>query len=88
MILTGKLCLYERFGVKEHLIVFPERECAERYVLKAEKYGSPEIFTWDERLTLTLFPMEVILSEILGRNPRNKVALKMNRSDFPRTSFR
>ena len=64
-----KLRLYERFGVKEYLIVFPEREYVERYVLEAGGYGSPEIFTWEERLTLTLFPMEVILSEIFEKEP-------------------
>jgi Uma2 family endonuclease len=67
-----KLRLYERFGVKEYLIVFPEREYVERYVLKAGRYGSPEIFTWDERLTLTLFPMEVVLSEIFEKEPEKQ----------------
>jgi len=67
-----KLRLYERFGVKEYLIVFPEREYVERYVLKAGQYGSPEIFTWDERLQLTLFPMEVILSEIFEKEPEEQ----------------
>jgi Uma2 family endonuclease len=69
-----KLRLYERFGVKEYLIVFPEREYVERYVLKAGQYGSPEIFTWDERLKLTLFPMEVILSEIFEKEPEKQSA--------------
>jgi len=69
-----KLRLYERFGVKEYLIAFPEREYVERYVLKAGQYGSPEIFTWDERLTLTLFPMEVILSEIFEKEPEKQSA--------------
>ena len=32
--------LYERFGVREYLIVFPEREYVERYVLKSGRYGS------------------------------------------------
>ena len=41
----------------------------ERYVLKDGRYGAPEIFTWDERLTLTSFPMEVILSEIFEKEP-------------------
>lgn len=69
-----KLRLYERFGVKEYLIVFPEREYVERYVLKSGRYGSPEIFTWDERLTLSLFPMEVTLSEIFDKGPEKQSA--------------
>jgi Uma2 family endonuclease len=62
-----KMRLYERFGVREYLIVFPEREYVERYVLKSGRYGSPEIFNWDERLLLTLFPMELMLSEIFEK---------------------
>jgi len=69
-----KMRLYERFGVKEYLIVFPEREYLERYVLKAGQYGSPEIFNWDERLALTLFPMEVALSEIFDKEPEKQSA--------------
>jgi Uma2 family endonuclease len=64
--------LYERFGVKEYLIAFPEREYVERYVLKSGRYGMPEIFTSDERLTLTLFSMEVTLSEIFEKEPEKQ----------------
>jgi Uma2 family endonuclease len=39
--------IYEKFGVKEYILVFPEREYVERYCLKKGKYGSPEIFNWD-----------------------------------------
>jgi len=33
--------LYEKFGVTEYILVFPEREYAERYYLKKEKFRSP-----------------------------------------------
>ncbi|MCD6294083.1 MAG: Uma2 family endonuclease [Deltaproteobacteria bacterium] len=59
--------LYEQSGVKEYLIVFPEREYVERYVLEEGQYGSPEIFNWDERLRLSIFPIEVKLDEIFEK---------------------
>ena len=59
--------LYEQSGVKEYLIVFPEREYVERYVLEEGQYGSPEIFNWDERLRLNIFPIEVKLEEIFEK---------------------
>ena len=63
--------LYERSGVKEYLIVFPEREYVERYVLKEGKYGSPEIFNWDEHFRLSIFPIEVKLEEIFEKKIEN-----------------
>jgi len=59
--------LYEQSGVKEYLIVFPEREYVERYVLEEGRYRSPEIFNWDERLRLSIFPIEVKLAEIFEK---------------------
>ena len=51
-----KKALYERFGVKEYLIVDPISETVERYLLVGGRYGGSEIFNWDELLTLHLFP--------------------------------
>lgn len=50
-----KKILYEKFGVGEYLIVFPEREYLERYSLIDSTYGPPEIFNWDETLFLITF---------------------------------
>jgi Uma2 family endonuclease len=59
--------LYERFGVKEYILIFPEREYVERYCLKKGKYGSSEIFNWDENLKITVFEFEINLWEIFEK---------------------
>ena len=59
--------LYERFGVREYILVFPEREYVERYCLKEGKYGGPEIFNWDEVLKLTVFALDIHLWEIFEK---------------------
>ena len=62
-----KKALYEKFGVKEYIIVFPEREYLERYVLRNKKYSAPEIFNWNETLKLRTFPMEINLWEVFEK---------------------
>ena len=62
-----KFYLYEKFGVKEYIIVYPEREYIERYVLKRGKYGSPEIFNWDETLKLKTFDIEIPLWKVFEK---------------------
>jgi Uma2 family endonuclease len=59
--------LYERFMVKEYIIVFPEGEYIERYRLKEGGYGIPEIFNWDEVLKLESFEVEINLWEVFER---------------------
>ncbi len=68
--------LYERSGVKEYLIVFPERAYVERYVLEERQYDSPEIFNWDEPLNLSILPIEVKLHEIFEKEIENDVREK------------
>ena len=59
--------LYERFCVREYIIVFPEREYVERYALKEDKYSAPEIYNWDEVLKLTIFDIGINLWEIFDK---------------------
>jgi len=62
-----KLFLYERFGVKEYIIVFPEREYVERYILQNGKYMAPEIFNWDETLKLKTFDIDIELWKVFEK---------------------
>ncbi len=59
--------LYERFGVKEYIIVFPDLFIVERYILKDKSYGVPERFNWDETLKLNTFDIEINLWEVFER---------------------
>ncbi len=67
-----KLFLYEKHGVKEYIIVFPEREYVERYVLQNGRYMAPEIFNWDESLKLKTFDIEINLWEIFEKELPNE----------------
>ena len=63
-----KKALYERFGVREYILVDPANEIVERYTLQDGRYGSPDFFGWDESMTLTLFPeLELHLWEIFDK---------------------
>jgi len=73
--------LYERFGVREYILVFPEREYVERYCLKEGNYGGPEIFNWDEVLKLTVFEIEINLWEIFEKEKEKAKVAK----DAPET---
>ena len=59
--------LYERFGVEEYIIVFPELEILERYILKDNKYSVPERFNWDGVLKLRTLEIEINLWEIFEK---------------------
>ncbi len=59
--------LYERFGVPEYILVFPEREYIEHYVLEEGKYGVPEILNWDETLRVVTLGMEIDLWELFEK---------------------
>jgi len=39
----------------------------ERYCLKGERYGGPEIYNWDEVLKLTTFEIHISLWEIFEK---------------------
>ena len=59
--------LYEKFGVKEYILIYPELEIAERFLLQKGMYGSPERFNWDEVLKLKTFEIEIKLWEIFEK---------------------
>lgn len=63
-----KKALYERFGVCEFILVDPANEIVERYNLKDGRYGSSDVFGWNESMCLTLFPeLELNLWEIFEK---------------------
>ena len=59
--------LYERFGVREYILAFPEREYIERYLLREGKYNGPELFNWDEVLHLDVFDIRIDLCDIFDK---------------------
>jgi Uma2 family endonuclease len=60
--------LYERFGVREYILAYPEDAIVERYTLSEGKYGQPDILNWDEQLSSSAFPdLEVSLWEIFDK---------------------
>ena len=69
-----KRLLYERFGVREYLIVYPEpeRSYVELYVLREGRYSAPKIFYWDETLKFETFDLEIPLWEIFEKEPPKK----------------
>ncbi|MCK5324313.1 MAG: Uma2 family endonuclease [Desulfobulbaceae bacterium] len=72
-----KKFLYEKFGVGEYLIVFPEREYLERYSLLNSTYGPPEIFNWNEILPMITFnDFTINLWDIFEKNPDEKTERK------------
>ena len=63
-----KKVLYERFGVREYLLIHPEDETVERYSLVEGKYAGPDVFGWDETMRLFAFPeLELQLWEVFGK---------------------
>jgi Uma2 family endonuclease len=63
-----KKALYERFGVREYLLVYPDDALLERYSLTEGKFALPDILNWDERFKSTAFPdLEIDLWEIFEK---------------------
>ncbi len=60
--------IYERFGVREYIIVNPMDDTLERYVLEDGQYGRQNIFNWDELFASKIFPgLEIGLKGVFGR---------------------
>lgn len=65
-----KKALYERFKVKEYIIVHPEEMFVERYHLGGERYGEPDIFGMEDIVRpLSLEGVEIPLWEVFEVEP-------------------
>ena len=63
-----KKALYERFGVLEYILVYPEEGIVERYFLENRKFSDPDLLNWDETLHLNIFPeLDISLMEIFEK---------------------
>ncbi|HOV13991.1 MAG TPA: Uma2 family endonuclease [Spirochaetota bacterium] len=51
-----KFNLYEKVGVKEYWIVFPDEKIIQIFKLKNGEYGKPEVFGLDDKIVVGLFP--------------------------------
>ncbi|MBI2264459.1 MAG: Uma2 family endonuclease [Armatimonadetes bacterium] len=65
-----KKTLYERFGVKEYVVIHPDEVFIERYALKEGRYGEPDLYGATEVLSLhALDEMEIPLWEVFETEP-------------------
>ena len=63
-----KRSLYEKFGVREYWIVYPDDELVDRFLLENGRFRGPDTFNWNERMALGLFPdLEIPLWEIFEK---------------------
>ncbi|MEA5115430.1 MAG: Uma2 family endonuclease [Geobacteraceae bacterium] len=51
-----KKALYERFGVREYIVLDPFNETVERLSLTDCRYGPPDVFGWDETMRFVVLP--------------------------------
>ena len=69
-----KKALYERFGVREYLLVYPEDALVERFTLADGRYFQADILNWDETLTCSIFPeLELNLWEVFDKELPNEL---------------
>lgn len=62
-----KFNLYEKVGVKEYWIVFPDEKIIQIYKLVNNEYGKPEVYDLDDKVTVGLFTDLVIdLKEVFS----------------------
>jgi Uma2 family endonuclease len=63
-----KKLLYERFGVREYILIHPEDELVERFFLEGGAYRAPDIFNWDEPLEILSLAIDLPLWEVFEKN--------------------
>jgi Uma2 family endonuclease len=69
-----KKALYERFGVREYIVLDPLNETVERLVLGDGRYGQPDVFGWDETMKLSTLPeLELKLWEVFEKEKTEAV---------------
>lgn len=72
-----KKALYERVGVREYLVVYPDDEMVEQYRLIDGRYAM-DVFNWDQKLPLFAFPeLLVNLSEVFDKVVEGEHAREM-----------
>jgi len=60
--------LYERFGVREYIIIDPFGESAERFTLVEGRYAASDIVNWDEVLQSSAFPeLQLLLWDVFAK---------------------
>lgn len=65
-----KKMLYERFGVKEYVLVYPDEMFVEKFCLKDSKFAEAEVFGPQEVITLcSIDAIEIPLWEIFEVEP-------------------
>ena len=62
-----KKLLYERFGVREYILIHPEDELVERFFLEGSTYRAPDIFNWDESMEILTLAIELPLWEVFEK---------------------
>lgn len=63
-----KKALYEKFGVREYLIFYPDDALVEQFRMAEGKFGGPEVLNWDERWISLVFPdLEIPLWDIFEK---------------------
>ena len=64
-----KKALYEKFGVREYVIIYPDDALVERFRMEGGKFEGPDVLNWDERWISSAFPnLESPLWEIFGKS--------------------
>jgi Uma2 family endonuclease len=62
-----KKALYEKYGVREYIMAYPLEGYVERFILKDNKYGTPELFGAQEKVLLhSLEKIEIPLADIFS----------------------
>jgi Uma2 family endonuclease len=62
--------LYERVGVKEYIVVYPDEMLVERYGLESGRFTGPDVFGASDRLALqSLDGLEIALWEMFEMEP-------------------